>query len=574
MDFKAMVEKVPRWILTGNEIEGIVESLIREQPMPVHFARMLAIRGITSIREATAFINPSLDDLRDPFLMKDMDKAVGRLKKAMNTGERIMVLGDYDVDGVCGTALFVRIMTSQGIKVHYHVPDRFKEGYGVSREAIDRASVLGVTLIITVDSGITAFDEAEYVKSRGMDFIITDHHEPQANQLPAAMAVLDPKLAGSSYPFRDLAGVGVMFKLLQALFIDTGMDPADLYDDLDLVALGTAADVVPLVDENRVLARFGIERMKNTANTGLAALMEISKAMKGRSNSNNIIYLLAPRLNAPGRLSSASKTVELLTCENWLRALEIADDIEKENAIRREMNDRVYAEAEAMIRKLGQDVWNNGIVLASEHWHQGVIGIAASRIVEKYYLPTVLISLEGGVGKGSARSIKEFDICGAMSECENILDTYGGHKYAAGLSIKADKIEAFKHRFSEIISRDLPSGIPAPSITIDSEIDFSCLNGHMINFLNKLSPFGESNPIPLFLTRNLRAVSDARVVGKNHLKFKLTDGAASFDAIGFNMGEFRDRVRSDAPPMDVLYNVEENEWMGKKTIQLVVKAIR
>ncbi|MDP2983993.1 MAG: single-stranded-DNA-specific exonuclease RecJ [Candidatus Latescibacter sp.] len=569
-----MVEKVPRWVLTGHEIEIIVERLIHEQPMPVHFARMLAIRGITSIREATAFINPSLDDLRDPFLMKDMDKAVARLKKAMNTGERIMVLGDYDVDGVCGTALFVRIMTSLGIKVHYHVPDRFKEGYGVSREAIDRASALGVTLIITVDSGITAFDEAEYVKSKGMDFIITDHHEPQANQLPAAMAVLDPKLAGSSYPFRDLAGVGVMFKLLQALFIDTGMDPADLYDDLDLVALGTAADVVPLVDENRVLAKFGIERMKNTANTGLAALMEISKAMKGRSNSNNIIYLLAPRLNAPGRLSSASKTVELLTCENWLRALEIADDIEKENATRREMNDRVYAEAESMIRELDQDVWNRGIVLASKDWHQGVIGIAASRIVEKYYLPTVLISLEGGVGKGSARSIKEFDICGAMSECENILDTYGGHKYAAGLSIKADKIEDFKLRFSEIISRDLPLGIPAPSITIDSEVDFSCLNSHMINFLNKLSPFGENNPIPLFLTHNLRAVSDSRVVGKNHLKFKLTDGAASFDAIGFNMGEFKDRVRSDAPPMDVLYNVEENEWMGKKTIQLVVKAIR
>jgi single-stranded-DNA-specific exonuclease len=569
-----MIEKEPRWVLPGQEIEAVAARLIREQPMPPHFARMLAIRGITNIKEANSFINPSLDDLRDPFLMKDMGKAVERLKRAMSVGEHIMVLGDYDVDGVCGTALFYRIMSNLGVKVSYHVPDRFKEGYGVSKEAIDRAIDLGVSLAISVDSGITAFVEAEYMKTKGIDFIITDHHEPQANQLPVAMAVLDPKLPDSSYPFRDLAGVGVMFKLLQALFIDTEMDPSELYDELDLVALGTAADVVPLIDENRVLARFGIERMKNTANTGLAALIEISGAMKGRSNSNNIIYSLAPRLNAPGRLSSASKTVELLISENWLKALDIADEIEKENAVRREMNDRVYTEAEAMIRDLGHEAWNRGIVLASGDWHQGVIGIAASRIVEKYYLPTVLISLEGEVGKGSARSIKEFDICGAMSECESILDTYGGHKYAAGLSIRANRIEDFKNRFGEILSRDLPDGIPAPSVTIDSEIDFSCLNGHLIAFLNKLAPFGENNPVPLFLTRHVRTVHDSRIVGKNHLKFRLTDGAATFDAIGFNMGDFRDRVRVEAQPMDVLYNVEENEWMGKKSIQLVIKAIR
>ena len=286
-----MIEKEPRWVLPGTDIENTAQRLIREQQMPPHFARMLAIRGITTIREANSFINPSFDDLRDPFLMKDMAKAVDRLKDAMHSGEHIVVFGDYDVDGVCGTALFHRVMTGLGVKVSYHVPDRFKEGYGVSREAVDRAADLGAKLVISVDSGITAFSEAEYVKSKGIDFIITDHHEPQANMLPDAMAVLDPKLADSSYPFRDLAGVGVMFKLLQALFIDTEMDPVDLYDELDLVALGTAADVVPLIDENRVLAKFGIERMMNTANTGLAALIEISGALKGRSNSNNIIYM-------------------------------------------------------------------------------------------------------------------------------------------------------------------------------------------------------------------------------------------------------------------------------------------
>lgn len=568
-----MDAKEPKWILPGPEIEKVAERLMNERLMPPHFARILAIRNLLTLAEAESFISPSLDSLRDPFLMKDMNRAVDRLKQAMNTGERILILGDYDVDGVCGTALFIRVMSSLGITVGYHVPNRFSEGYGVSREGIDRAIDFGATLLISIDSGITAFAEAEYARSKAIDFIITDHHEPQST-LPDALAVVDPKRNDCNYPFRELAGVGVMFKLLQALYDNTGLDPSDLYDELDLVALGTAADVVPLIDENRVLAKFGIERMKNTANTGLAALMEISKAVKERSNSNNIVYFLAPRLNAPGRLSNASKTVELLISENWLRALTIAEEIEEENSIRRQMNDRVYIEAEAMILAMDHDEWTNGIILASKDWHQGVIGIAASRIVEKYYLPTVLISLNNDVGKGSARSIKEFDICGAMGECEDILDTYGGHKYAAGLSIRADKISEFKKRFREIISRELPEGIPSPSITIDSELGFSSLNDMLLKFLDKLSPFGENNPIPLFLTRNLMPVGDSRIVGNNHLKFRVTDGTFVFDAIAFNMGNFKNRIRQGQPAVDILYNVEQNHWMGKNSIQLIVKAVR
>jgi len=568
-----MLMKEPKWELPGPETERIADDIISERVMPRHFARILGMRNIKSLAEAEAFINPSLEDLRDPFQMKDMDKAVKRLKKALTDGERIMILGDYDVDGVCGTALFIRIMSNLGIKVGYHVPDRFKEGYGVSREGIDRALEFGATLIISVDSGITAFEEALYLREKGIDFIITDHHETQTT-LPDALAVLDPKREDSGYPFRELAGVGVMFKLLQALYTYIEMDPSDLYDELDLVALGTAADVVPLIDENRVLAKFGIERMKSTANTGLAALMEISRVVKERATSNNIVYFLAPRLNAPGRLSNASKTVDLLVCENWLKALRIADEIEKENAARREMNDRVYKEAESMILSMEREEWGNGIVLASKDWHQGVIGIAASRIVEKYYLPTVLISLDHGVGKGSARSIKEFDICAAMSECESVLDTYGGHKYAVGLSIQAKNIDTFRKKFGDIIKRDLPGGIPPSSVKIDSELGLSYLNEQLITFLNRLSPFGESNPMPLFLTRGLLSVGDSRIVGKNHLKFKVTDGTHVFNAIAFNMGDMKNRVRSGEPPMDLLYNVEKNEWMGRKTIQLVVKSIR
>ena len=365
-----------------------------------------------------------------------------------------------------------------------------------------------------------------------------------------------------------------MFKLLQGLYTDMDMNMGDLYEELDLVALGTAADVVPLIDENRILTKFGIDRMKNTANTGLAALMEVSGSIRGKINSNNIIHILAPRLNAPGRLSSASKTVELLISNNWMKALKIADEIEKENAIRRRMNDQVYEDAEAMIHAIDLGNRLEGIVLASENWHQGVIGIAASRIVEKYNLPTVLISLENGMGKGSARSIKGFDICAAISECEDIIENYGGHKYAVGLTIEANKIDELKRRFSEIIRRELPCGIPTSSIMIDTEVDLTYHDENMIKFLDKLSPFGENNPTPIFFTGNLQVVYDSRIVGNNHLKFKVTDGTRYLDAIAFNMGEYKKRVKPSAPPIEILYNVEENHWMGKKNIQLIVKAIK
>jgi len=569
----SIYNKELKWELPGVDIEKTAQQLIWERPMPPHFARMLAVRGIHTIQEMDDFINPSLDDLRDPFLLKNMDKAVERLKHSLKAGERIMILGDYDVDGVCGTALFVRVMTNLGLKIGYHVPDRFKEGYGVSRESINHAIEFGAKLIVSVDSGITANAEIEYATSKGLDAIITDHHEPQSS-LPNALAVIDPKRNDSTYPFRDFAGVGVMFKMLQALYADVDMDPSDLFDELDLVALGTAADVVPLVDENRVLTKFGIERMQNTANTGLAALMEVSGSSKGKPNSTNIIFSLAPRLNAPGRLSSASKTVDLLISENWLEALRIAEAIEEENTARRSMNDLVYAEAEIMLHGEYSDLLKSAIVLASDNWHQGVIGIAASRLVEKYYLPTVLISLENGVGKGSARSIKELDIIDAMSQCEDVLENYGGHKYAVGLSINADNIDEFRSRFIKIVNEKLPDGIPSPSFAIDSEVDLSCINDTLIRFLSKLAPFGESNPMPLLLTRNLRVVNNARIVGKNHLKFRVTDGSKVFTAIAYNMGDYKDRVKVGAPPMDLLYNVEENDWMGRVSIQLVVKAIR
>ena len=563
----------PQWILPGTEIEQVAKRLMNERSMPLHYAMILAARGINSFKEAEVFVNSSLENLFDPFLFRDMNKAIVRLKKAMKNGEKILVIGDYDVDGVCGTALFMRVVSNLGAKVNYYIPNRFKEGYGVSTEGVDLAAKSGTTLIITVDSGITAFEEANYAKNKGIDFIITDHHEPQSD-IPDALAVLNPKVKSSTYPFRELAGVGVMFKLLQALYIDMDMNMDDLYEELDLVALGTAADVVPLIEENRILTKFGIERMKETANTGLAALIEVSGSRRGKINSNNIIHILAPRLNAPGRLSSASKTVELLISDNWLNALKIADEIEKENAARRKMNDLVFVEADSMIHSIPLEDRENGIVLASENWHQGVIGIAASRIVEKYNYPTILISLEDVLGKGSARSIKEFDICAAISECEDILETYGGHKYAVGMTINGNNIEEFKSRFSKIVKRELPSGIPKASIMIDTEIDISSHDQNMIKFLDKLSPFGENNPIPIFLTRNLYTVNDSRIVGNNHLKFKVTNGIVTFDAIAFNMGKYKDRVKSNSAPLEILYYVEENVWMGRKNIQLVVKAIK
>ena len=568
-----MSENNPIWVMPGPEVERTAERLMHERQMSSHYALILARRGINTFKEAEEFTSPSLENLRDPFLFKDMEKAVERLKKALKNGEHLMIHGDYDVDGVCGTALFVRVISNLGAKVSYYIPNRFKEGYGVSTESVDRAEELGATLIITVDTGMTAFDEAVYAKSKGMDFIITDHHEPQSS-VPDVLAILNPKMEDCCYPFRELAGVGVMFKLLQALYLDTDLNIDELYDELDLVALGTAADVVPLIDENRILTKFGINRMRETANTGLAALMEVSGSVKGKVNSSNIIHILTPRLNAPGRLSSASKTVELLISNNWLKALKIADEIDRENTIRRRMNDQVFEEAENIIHASDKEILEKGIILSSENWHQGVIGIAASRIVEKYNAPTILISLENGIGKGSARSIKGFDICAAIAECEDILENYGGHKYAAGLTIKDDKIEELKQRFNEIIKRELPDGIPKSSIIIDTEIDLSCHNDNMIRFLDKLSPFGESNPPPIFFTRNLHVVNDSRIVGNNHLKFKVTNSGMFFDAIAFSMGEYKNRVRPGSSPIDILYHVEENEWRGRKNIQLIVKAIR
>ncbi len=563
----------PQWVMPDQAVERTVTRLINERPMPDYFARILATRGINAFKEAEAFINPSLDDLRDPFLFRDMGVAIERLKVALRNSEHIMILGDYDVDGVCGTSLFLRVMSNLGARVSYYIPNRFKEGYGVSTGGVDAASKVGASLILTVDSGITAFDGALDARSKNIDFIITDHHEPQS-EIPDAMAIINPKTEGSSYPFRELAGVGVMFKLLQGLYTDMGLNLEELYDELDLVALGTAADVVPLVDENRILTKFGIRRMRETANTGLAALMEVSGAHKGKVNSSNIIHILAPRLNAPGRLSTASKTVELLISNNWLKALKIADEIEKENAVRRQMNDQVFVEADAMLKSLDIEERAGGIVLASENWHQGVIGIAASRIVERYNSPTILISLEGGIGKGSARSIKGFDICTAISECEEILTNYGGHKYAVGLTIDSDKIEELKERFGKIMKREMTAGIPRSVIMIDTEIDITCHDSNMIKFLEKLSPFGESNPVPIFRSRNLRVVNNPRIVGNNHLKFKVTNGYVTFDAIAFNMGEHLKRISGNQSPIEILYNVEENEWRGSRNIQFIVKAIK
>ncbi|MFC1489629.1 single-stranded-DNA-specific exonuclease RecJ [Candidatus Latescibacterota bacterium] len=568
-----MTKNNTEWALPGIDTLNLAKKLIQERTMPMHYAMILANRGLKSFKEAESFVAPSLDDMADPFLFKDMRKAVDRLKLALKNGEHIMIHGDYDVDGVCGTSIFMRIITGLGGKVSYYIPNRFREGYGVSIEGVNEAIKLGVTLIMTVDTGMTAFDEAKYAKSKGIDFIITDHHEPQSDA-PEALAVINPKIANSGYPFRELAGVGVMFTLLQALYIDTDMNINDLYDELDLVALGTAADVVPLVDENRILTKFGIQRMRETGNTGIAALMEVSGSVKSNVNSNNIIHILAPRLNAPGRLSSASKTVDLLTSNNWLNALNIADEIEKENTARRQMNDQVNFEAEEMLINAGTKFGAGGIVLASKNWHQGVIGIAASRIVEKYNSPTILISLEDGIGKGSARSVKGFDICSAISECDDILENFGGHKYAVGLTINADKIDELKKRFNKILHRELPDGIPKSTINIDAEVELSALDDNLIRFLEKLSPYGESNPIPILLTRNLKPVGDSRIVGNNHLKFSVTDGYRAFDAIGFNLGKYKDRVRLNNSPIDILYNVEENVWRGRKNIQLVIKAIR
>ncbi len=561
------------WTFVDSHPSEWVDRLASELSVPPIIAQILLNRGITSLEDAKYFFRAGLEHLHDPFLMADMQRAVERIQTAVEQKQRILVYGDYDVDGATATAMMILFFRQLGIEVDFYIPHRIREGYGLSKEAIEAIHGKGVDLIIAVDCGITAIDEVAMARTLGMDVIICDHHQP-GRVLPEAHAILNPKRADCPYPFKELAGVGVAFKLAQALAQRFSHPENALFQLLDLVAIGSAADIVPLVDENRILVREGLERLQTTQNVGLRALLK-KTGLEGKSvGTGQIIFILAPRINAVGRMSDASQAVRLLTTDSEQEALDIAELLEKENRNRRNIDEETFKEAIEQVEAYFDPEKDPVLVLSSEGWHPGVIGIVASRVVERYYRPTVMISTDDGIGKGSARSIPGFNIYDALKTCSDLMLGFGGHKYAAGLSIESQNISRLRERLHEYADGVLTEDLLTPKLSIEGELEFNQIDGKLMRILKMMAPYGPQNMRPVFYSKNIRVVGTPAVVGSNHLRFKACQNGKVIDAIGFNLGGLLHRIRGNRTDIEIAYLLEENEWQGRVYTQLRIKDIR
>jgi single-stranded-DNA-specific exonuclease len=563
-----------KWELVESRPHEEIERLSRESSIPYTVARILINRGIETPEQVERFFTPTTAHLHDPFLMGDMDKAVDRIVRALHGRERIAIYGDYDVDGITAASMLYLFLKDLGGDVVPYIPDRQNEGYGISEVGILELQRGGAGLIVSVDCGITSIREAEIASSLGIDLIISDHHEP-GDAIPKALAVCDPKREGCGYPFKELSGVGVAYKIAQGISRALNLDAeyADKY--MDLVALGSAADIVPLVDENRVFVKLGLEKINNQPEVGLASLIESASIRAGKIEVGDIVFGIAPRINAVGRLGSALRAVKLLTTRDRSSSREIAQVLEDENRRRKDIDNTTLDEAVKEIERTMVPADMRSIVLSRDGWHPGVIGIVASRLIERYYRPTVMITVENGQGKGSARAIAKFDIYQALKACSDLLLQFGGHKYAAGLTIAAENIPEFKLRFEAVCREMIPEEDLIPKIKIESEISLDQITPEVVASLKRFAPFGPKNNRPNFFTRGLDVLDVPRVVGVNHLKFRAGQGGVSFDAIGFNLGEKIERLQDgSARPLEMVYAVEENEYNNRKSIQLRIKDLR
>ncbi len=558
------------WLVAPEPDYRLVEQLSSELDLPRIVVKILLNRGLKSADEIKGFINPEFSDLADPFRLPDMEKAVERLVEALRDNEKIMVYGDYDVDGVTASALMFLVLNKLGAQVVYYLPNRLVEGYGLSEEGIIEARNRDVTLIVTVDTGVTAADEVEFARRQGIDVLITDHHEPGGN-LPDCVAIVNPKVVRDNDESHELAGVGVAFKVAQALYRRLQQNEEELEEHLDLVALGTSADIVPLINENRILTKFGIRQIVRTTKPGLKKLVFVSGLMGKEISTGQVVFILAPRINAIGRLGDAVQAIKLLTTRDESAASEIARFLDSENKRRKAIDQQTLEEALTQIEESVNVDGERAIVLSSTGWHQGVIGIVASRLVEKYYLPTVLISIDGGVGKGSARSIPAFHMYEALKSCEDILLRFGGHKYAAGLSIEPDKIPEFRRRLQALAMEQLKPDDMTPKLKIDAELDLDEINMDFVRTIEMFAPFGPQNMRPIFMTRNVNIVGQPYVVGRNHLKMKVRTGDKEFDVIGFNFGEHANALAMHGVDVSMAYVVEVNTYFDQPRIQLRVK---
>jgi single-stranded-DNA-specific exonuclease len=570
-----MVNKLPRleWVLAKEPDYRQVDDLSKQTGLPKIIVKILINRGLDDRDKIEGFINPKMEDLSDPFKLSGMDKAVERIVDALRKNERIMVYGDYDVDGVTASSLMFLVLNKLGAQVIYYLPNRLVEGYGLSEDGIHEAEKRGVSLIVSVDTGVTATQEVEFARASGIDVVITDHHEP-GETLPNSVAIVNPKVDRDSENGHELAGVGVAFKVAQALYRRLQQNEEELEEHLDLVALGTSADIVPLVHENRILTKYGIRQIVRTTKPGLKKLVFVSGLMGKEISTGQVVFVLAPRINAIGRLGDAVKAIKLLTTRDEVAAAEIARFLDDENRRRKAIDEKTLNEALSLIERTVDLERDKAIVLESSGWHQGVIGIVASRLVERYYLPTVLISIDGGVGKGSARSIPGFHIYEALKSCGDLLLRFGGHKYAAGLSINPDHIAEFRTRLQEVARAKLTVDDLTPKLQIDAEIELEDVDMSFIDAVDMFAPFGPQNMRPIFLTRNLNIAGQPYVVGRNHLKMRVKKGDREFEVIGFGFGEHANALSMGGVDVDMAYVVEANNFYEQPRIQLRIKDLR
>ncbi|MBY8962943.1 single-stranded-DNA-specific exonuclease RecJ [Flavobacterium sp. D11R37] len=561
-----------RWTLKPQPDTHKVQHLAEALTVDAVIASLLVQRGVETFEEARKFFRPSLEDLHDPYLMQDMDKAVHRIESAIANGENILVFGDYDVDGTTAVSLVSSYLRSFYPNVATYIPDRYAEGYGVSTQGIDYADDNGCSLIIALDCGIKSVDKVAYAKSKGIDFIICDHHRP-GDTLPEAVAVLDPKRDDCNYPYKELCGCGVGFKLIQALGANRGETIADLNPYLDLVATAIAADIVPITGENRVLAKFGLEVINTHPRPGIKALIQNLK--KKDLTISDVVFVVAPRINAAGRIKHGNHAVELLTEKNIAQAEAFASQIEEYNADRRGLDKQITEEALQQIED-NKDESRYTTVVYNENWHKGVIGIVASRLTETYYRPTLVFTKSGDRLAASARSVKNFDIYNALDACSEHLEQFGGHMYAAGLTLKEEQYEGFRTRFEQVVKETINPELLVPEITIDAEINFNDITPKFCRILKQFEPFGPGNMTPVFLTRTIKDSGYGKEMGADgsHLRlFVKQDESAGFPAVGFGLAAKKE-LACNGNAFDAAYSIDENTWNGETTLQLRLRDIR
>ena len=561
-----------------SEQQSIADELSIRFPGCSTISRLMALRGITSLDEVEKFLNPSLSDLHDPFLMQDMDKAVNRLNKALGRKEKILIYGDYDVDGITSVALVYRYLQNYYSNVEYYIPTRYEEGYGVSDKSIDFAASLGVSLIIVLDCGIKAVEEIEYAKSKGIDFIICDHHVPD-DRLPDAVAILNPKLEGNPYPFEHLSGCGVGFKFMQAFAQSNGLTNSYELDSLlDLVAVSIAADIVPIIGENRIMAYYGIKRLNTNPNMGLRSIIKICGMANKEITISDVIFKIGPRINASGRMQSGMEAVELLVTKDAADAYRKGKNIDQYNKDRKELDKRITEEANAILEDRGEIASSRKpIVIYNKDWHKGIIGIVASRLTEIYYKPAVVLTLSNGLATGSSRSVHGFDIYKAIESTRDLLENFGGHTYAVGLSLKEENIPEFTKRFEQYVIDNIKPEQLSQLISIDCELDFDEITPEFVGYLRRFNPFGPGNQKPIFSTKNVYDFGTSKLVGKNleHIKLELVDSRSEvvLNGIAFNQAECFDYIKAHKP-FEICYTIEENKHQGNSSIQLMVKGIK